>query len=64
MNENVTHVIDVLADYQKYLSTRIDMSNDDLSMIIEEIRDELKFNIEVNHNFVGHSSVPILNYKN
>ena len=41
MNENVTEVVAVLADYQKYFSTRIDMSNDTLVDVMGALMEEL-----------------------
>ena len=41
MNENVTEVIEVLADYHKYFSTRTDMSNDTLEDVMGALMEEL-----------------------
>ena len=41
MNENVTQVIDVLADYQKYFSTRTDMDNYTLRDVMGSLMEEL-----------------------
>lgn len=41
MNENVTQVIDVLADYQKYFSTRTDMDNYTLQDVVGALMGEL-----------------------
>jgi hypothetical protein len=41
MNKNVTEVVAVLADYQKYFSTRTDMSNDTLVDVMGALMEEL-----------------------
>jgi len=41
MNESVTKVIDVLADYQKYFSTRTDMDNYTLRDVMGALIKEL-----------------------
>jgi hypothetical protein len=41
MNENVTKVVDVLTDYQKYFSTRTDMSNYTLRDVMGSLMEEL-----------------------
>jgi len=41
MNENVTEVVAVLSDYQKYFSTRTDMSNDTLVDVMGALMEEL-----------------------
>jgi hypothetical protein len=41
MNENVTQVVDVLADDQKYFSTRTDMDNYTLRDVMGSLMEEL-----------------------
>ena len=41
MNENVTEVVAVLADYQKYFSTRTDMDNYTLRDVMGSLMEEL-----------------------
>ena len=41
MNENVTEVVAVLVDYQKYFSTRTDMTNYTLRDVMGSLMEEL-----------------------